>query len=352
MKTLLATLVLFAALGTGSAPATERFVIPGRDAAIWNVAGTASVERASGTDVIVFVERGGDDAADLEIATGAARGRASLRVIYPGRRVIYPELGRGSRTTLTVARDGTFGGRTVGFGLTNRQVTVTGSGSGLEAHANLRVQVPVGGRVDLYLGAGPITASNVAGDLRLDGGSSTVSATGCRGDLLVDTGSGAVTVHDQDGPLSVDTGSGDVRIERMKGPRLHVDTGSGSLLAAAIDAGSLHVDTGSGDVRVDGTTADDVHVDTGSGSVTLNLRSLAPNVVVDTGSGAVDLGVSPEFSARLQVDTGSGRITSDLPVTVQTRERDELRGRIGDGRGSVRVDTGSGDVHVRRLDAR
>lgn len=347
MKTLLATLALFGALGAGSAPAAERFVIPGRDAALWNVAGSATVERAPGTDVIVFVERGGSDAADLEIATGPVRARPSLRVIYPGRRVIYPELGRGSRTTITVARDGTFGGRTIGLGFSSRQVTVSGTGSGLDAHANLRVQVPVGGRVDLYVGAGPITATNVDGDLRLDGGSSMVSASGCRGDLLVDTGSGSVSVQDQAGELSVDTGSGDVRVERMKGRRLHVDTGSGSLVATAIDAGTLRVDTGSGEVRVDGTTAEDVLVDTGSGSVALNLRALAPRVVVDTGSGAVELGVSPEFSARLTVDTGSGRITSDLPVTVQTHERDALRGRIGDGRGSVRVDTGSGDVRLR-----
>lgn len=349
MRVLIASIALAAAAASDGF-AAERHVVPGRDVAIWNVAGTAVVEPGTGSEVVVLLERGGRDAAELDIATGPIRGRSTLRVIYPGTKVVYADGTRGLRTTLQVARDGTFNSNSLS--LTQRRMTVSSSGSGLEAHADLTVQVPPGRTVALYVGAGPITATNVDGQLRLDGGSSEVRASGCRGSLVVDTGSGTVSVSDHSGDLSADTGSGDVRVERQRGERLHVDTGSGSCVATSIATRSLHVDTGSGDVRVDGTTADDVHVDTGSGSVWLELDALSPRVVVDTGSGGVELGVRDSFSAMLRFETGSGRITSDLPVSIQTREHDSLHARVGGGRGSVHVDTGSGDVRLRRLASR
>src|SRR5690606_28012121 len=104
--------------------------------------------------------------------------------------------------------------------------------------------------------------------------------------------------------------------------------------------GELDVDTGSGDVVVRNARVGTLGVDTGSGAVTLEaFRADALNV--DTGSGGVRGGGDAE---SVSVDTGSGNVSLDLGP----RLRDALEGTIGDGRGRLEVDTGSGSITVRR----
>ena len=52
------------------------------------------------------------------------------------------------------------------------------------------------------------------------------------------------------------------------------------------------------------------------------------------------------LDAEIEVDTGSGGIDVDFPVDVQTMRRNYFRGRVGDGRGRILIDTGSGGVRL------
>ena len=90
----------------------DRRTIPGNDVAVYNIAGVMRVEGGTGSDVAVEVTRGGADASKLTIQTGRVRGRETLRVVYPDRRIVYRqgEWYRGrSRTTLRVDDDTTRG---------------------------------------------------------------------------------------------------------------------------------------------------------------------------------------------------------------------------------------------------
>jgi lia operon protein LiaG len=50
---------------------------------------------------------------------------------------------------------------------------------------------------------------------------------------------------------------------------------------------------------------------------------------------------------EVDISTGSGGISSEFPVTMQTIRRQELQGTIGDGSGGrIRVSTGSGSVRL------
>ena len=122
---------------------------------------------------MVEVTRGGPDAGKLQIATGPLRGRETLRVIYPDGEIVYRELGRGANTTLRVLDDGTFNdredrGREGHWSDEGRRVRIAGSGGGLDAHADVRIAIPAGKRVEVYLAVGQAFASNVDGDLRVD----------------------------------------------------------------------------------------------------------------------------------------------------------------------------------------
>lgn len=328
------------------AVAQERHALGAGHVAVYNIAGQVEVYgTAAGGQVVVEVVRGGRGADELRVESGRIGDVSALRVIYPSDRVVYSAR-RGGSTNLRVRSDGTWGGRRSGG---TRNVRVSGSGSGLDAHANLRVGVPAGQRADIYLGVGTITAENVNGTVRLDTHSGGVTARRMSGSLIIDTGSGAVDLTGMDGDVTIDTGSGGVRATDVRGSRVLIDTGSGSVNAQNVSADNLRIDTGSGSVTLRGGSAREAVIDTGSGSVNAELSGALDRLVIDTGSGGVTLALPADASANLHVDTGSGGISVDFPVRISRQARGELRGTIGDGRGSIRIDTGSGGVRIRQL---
>ena len=329
--------------------ARERFPLGTGSIAIYNLAGELTVEPGSGPDVVVEVIRGGADASQLRVETGPRQGVQTLRVIYPGDRVVYPAMGRGNRSSVDVGSDGTFGGdHGMGWLSGKRRVTVAGSGSGVKAWANVRVTVPRGQKLHLQWVAGATHVGAVESDVWVDCHSSPVEVRGMRGKLGVDTGSGDVTVKDVQGDIGIDTGSGSVTLESTRGGTLSLDTGSGEVRASSVTADRLVADTGSGAIDLDQVRAPVVLLDTGSGHVNLDLSSDVEKVEVDTGSGGVTMTVPAKIGAEFDIETGSGEIDVDVPHETISIERDHVRGRIGDGQGRIHVDTGSGGVKLFR----
>jgi hypothetical protein len=320
--------------------------VSGNDVAIYDLAGQVRVVRGSGADVVVRITRGGADAASLRVETGDVGGRATLRIVFPSDEVVYPEMGRGSSNTVSVRSDGTFGDG--GMRGSGDRVRIRGSGSGLEAWADLVVEVPPGRTFSAYLGTGEMGAEGVDGDIRLDTGSGAVTATDMSGSLTIDTGSGGVEVSRVRGSLSVDTGSGGIDVTDVVGPEVSIDTGSGGVDVRGAETGSLNVDTGSGAIDLTGISSPIVVVDTGSGGIDLELLTDVDRLVLDTGSGSVTVRAPANLGGMVEIDTGSGGIDLDFSLEVKSVRRDRVRGRLGDGEGTIRIDTGSGSVRLRR----
>ena len=324
----------------------ERHSLEGDDVAIYNLAGEVSVEAGQGL-IGVLVSRGGGAAGQLRVEQGEINGRETLRVVYPSDHIVYPPLGSGSSTQLQVREDGIFGDeherdeRSRG-----RRVTITDRGDGLEAHADLRISVPSGRQVAIHLAVGKVAVTNVNGRISVDAHCAPVTATGTRGELSVDVGHGMVHVSQAEGDLSVDTGSGSVEVSRYHGGKLSVDTGSGDVTGSELEAAELSIDTGSGDIRLTGVTAPEVSLEAGSGSVTTDLRREIHSLSVQTGSGNIAITAPPTLSASVEIETASGEIESDFPLTVTHHARDHVEGRIGNGKGTIAIETGSGGVRL------
>jgi lia operon protein LiaG len=320
--------------------------VSGDDVAVYDLAGHVQVVRGAGSDVVVRIQRGGADAASLRVENGDVRGRPTLRVIFPGDEVVYPKMGRGSSTSVSVQDDGTFGSD--GDRRGNR-VRVRGSGSGLEAWADLVIEVPARHTLRAHVAVGEMEATGVQADLRLDARSGSVTASDITGSLEIDTGSGSVNVSGVGGDVRVDTGSGSVDASDLKGDRIQLETGSGGVAVDGVETPSLSVDTGSGRVTIRRASAPEVLVDTGSGGVEIELLTDVDRLDVDTGSGGVTVRAPANLGGMVQIDTGSGGIDLDFPLEVSSVRRDRVVGRLGDGDGTIRIDTGSGGIRILRL---
>ena len=338
---------------------TERRVLSGDRVAIYNLAGKLRVESGDGSDVVVEVMRGGRDGDRLRLEQGTIRGYEALRIVYPADRIVYPELGRNNRSTITVRDDGTWGNELSRGDRGDResrdyrdrernQVEISSSGSGLEAYADLRVLVPRGQRIVIHNAAGDARITMVDADLAVEVASSTISADRTRGSLKLDTGSGSVSVTDAQGDVDLDTGSGGVTIAGVKGGSLKMDTGSGSIRGGDIDVSDLKADVGSGGVHLERVRASRVNVDAGSGGTELELLSAIDQMKVEAGSGGVTIRLPASLSATVDLETGSGGIDTDFSVQVTKFEQHHIVGRIGDGRGQIKVESGSGAVRLLR----
>ena len=331
----------------------ERYTIDDDAVGIYNLVGAVRLEPGEGS-VAVQVTRAGADAARLRVAQGEIDGRATLRVLYPEDRINSGSGGRGSSTTLRVREDGTFGDtddehehdrRDHGRWDEGRKVTIASAG-GLDARADLVVRVPRGHRVAVHLAVGSVTATNVEGDLTLDTHQADVAASGVKGGLRIDVGSGSVRATQIEGDLSVDTGSGSVEVSRVRGRSLSIDTGSGDVTGSDLEAGELSVDTGSGSIRLAGVTSPDLSLETGSGGVTAELRRDVASLRVETGSGDIAIRAPTSLGAEVEIETSSGDIETDFPLQITQHARDHMVGTIGDGQGTIAIETGSGEIRL------
>jgi lia operon protein LiaG len=374
-----ATLPLFVGSAAG-AQVPERFALAGDQVALVNLAGEVRIERGTGSSVVLEINRQGSDADRLAVRTEDMNGWRALKIVYPEDRIVYPRLGRFSRSEFDIDSDGSPSRRILqasveenGFAFPgsvrlrgSRRIRVSNSGSGLEAYADVRILVPAGRTVAVLLGVGRVDVSGVDAHVRVDARAGSVTAQRVNGSLLINTGSGGVDVTAARGHVRIDTGSGSVHADNVTGGSLMIDTGSGGVDAATLDVTALDIDTGSGSIRIDGArapelhletgsggiranamTARDVELDTGSGSITLELLSDVRTARLDTGSGGVTLIVPPSLGADFIMDTGSGSINVDAPAQITQKRRSHMRGRIGDGQGSIVIDTGSGGINLR-----
>jgi hypothetical protein len=197
----------------------------------------------------------------------------------------------------------------------NPPIEQTGSilrvGAHMENMNHISIDYDITAPAKTYLeagsGSGDINDEGVGVNARLNTGSGTIHATGLSESFTVETGSGDIYAEQ--------IGSGDAKAQ----------TGSGQIVLHNINGG-LRAQTGSGDIKLSGQPKLDWKVQTGSGSVELSLENAAFN---------------------LEASTGSGDIKTDREMVVQgSFQKHHISGKINGGGPVVRVETGSGDIHV------
>src|SRR3712207_3199839 len=97
-----------------------------------------------------------------------------------------------------------------------------------------------------------------------------------------------------------------------------------------------------------GVKSSRVSLDTGSGSTEVELLTDVEDVEVDAGSGSVSLRLPANAGAEVEIETGSGGIDTDFPIAVTRMDRNKPRGRLGDGLGRIKIESGAGRVRLIR----
>ena len=174
------------------------------------------------------------------------------------------------------------------------------------------VRVPEGVRLKIGTGNGELRIAGTSSEVEAGTGNGRVDISGSTGRVTASTGNGRLTISDAHGEVEASTGSGDIHVVTSVGP--------------------VSANTGNGDIDVSIARLDG-----------------RPDMSFTTGNGQVSLELPDGFEAEVRASTGNGDVTSDFPIRTSGRlEHSRLRGTIGSGGGRLVINSGNGDVEIRR----
>ena len=264
-------------------------------------------------------------------------------------------------TTVTIDRDGT-----VDMQLVSGEIVVkAGSGNQVRIHAwsergvlefsasaarvsldvhsqrgrmgdtRYEVTVPVGVRLELKSVSGDISAHGSKGEIEAGAVSGDVDVSDGAGRVELESVSGDVTAARLTGDVRVNAVSGDVSLQDISGT-LEIETVSGEMTVARADLKSLRTETVSGEVAYDGTLDPQGRYEFHSQSGDIRLR-------LPASTGGI-----------VRVETFSGSVDSDFPMTMQPGEHGmgehpkRLEFTFGKGGARLTVETFSGDINIEK----
>jgi DUF4097 and DUF4098 domain-containing protein YvlB len=200
--------------------------------------------------------------------------------------------------------------------------------------SKLEVWIPVGARV---------VARSTSGDVTVKGTKSTVDARSTSGDVVVTNATDRIIIESVSGDVRASQLTGDVQSESVSGT-IEIRDASGPVRA----------ETTSGDVSLIGVTSRSVFATTVSGEVEYD------GTVDNNGryefhshSGDIRLGIPESASAQFSVETFSGSLDSEFPITLQPGQRSTGRPRrfeftLGGGSARIMAESFSGDIVLAR----
>ncbi len=210
----------------------------------------------------------------------------------------------------------------------------TRSASGRQTGARMDVAVPVGTRLRIGTVSGTVTVRGSMGEVIVRSTSGSVEVTGARERLEVNSVSGEIEVNDATGRIALESVSGGITAEDVEGD-LTAEAVSGDVDIRRARLRELGAKVLSGSIRYDGSLA-------ANGTYRLNAHS-----------GSVTMVLPANSSAALSLETFSGRINSEFPLTLQPGETGPRRGRrmeftLGQGGAQITAGAFSGSIYIRR----
>ena len=198
--------------------------------------------------------------------------------------------------------------------------------------ARYEVSVPRGSRLILEAVSGDVTASGSQGEIEATSVSGDVDVAGGVREVSVESVSGSVHAAQVNGNLRAESVSGDVRVETVTG-NVEASTVSGSIRLIGVQSKDVRTETVSGDIVYSGS------IEAGG------------KYSFEAHSGTIRLNIPRGAGAQFSVETFSGDISADFPVTVppgtgRGRKNGRIEFTIGDGRAKITAQTFSGSIVI------
>jgi DUF4097 and DUF4098 domain-containing protein YvlB len=183
----------------------------------------------------------------------------------------------------------------------------------------------------------------------MNSASGDLFSSGTRGEVNAESISGDIQVSDVVRRLSIESVSGNQQINNVKGD-LRAEAVSGRVEARNVE-GDIEAESVSGRVTLLDVTSKFVKAGSVSGRIAFaGPIDPAGRYEFESNSGSVRLALPENTGALLRVETFSGHVESDFPVTLQPSRGSQNRFefQIGNGRARISAESFSGSINIIR----
>jgi DUF4097 and DUF4098 domain-containing protein YvlB len=161
------------------------------------------------------------------------------------------------------------------------------------------------------------------------------------GDITLDGHSGSVDIIGDDGDIDlnrsrftecrIQMSDGDIRVRDSEGDfYIELDDGTTELLRIKTNVMDLKCEDGDFDIEL--------------------LKTGDLDIEIKTDDGDIELGLQKGISASFSIDVDDGRIRTDLSSATDVQEGESwMSGKLGKGKGKIRIRTNDGSVTLREL---
>lgn len=210
------------------------------------------------------------------------------------------------------------------------RITVSGKRRGLlpffSGRVELHARVPRAFQLDLRTSGGRIDVQELLGDVRAHTSGGTLDFEEIEGNVDIKTSGGRIQVKEVGGDLKARSSGGPIHVSEIEGD-VDVQTSGGTLRLR--DVGGK------------------VRARTSGGSIEARFTGI-PEGELETSGGSIEVEVEEDSDFDLHAKTSGGRVEIDDDLDFSgERERNEVRGQLGDGGPRLRLHTSGGMIRIR-----
>ncbi|WP_461206746.1 DUF4097 family beta strand repeat-containing protein [Clostridium sp. DL1XJH146] len=127
--------------------------------------------------------------------------------------------------------------------------------------------------------------------------------------------------------------------------KIEINTVSSDLDIGEIKVEELKIGAVSGDITIESLQGE-LYAQTISGDVKVNFEELLNDISFNTTSGELSIKVPDDSNFTFNLNTVSGEVDSDLPISFNSNSKTNIQGKVGNGQYNIKCSSVSGNINI------
>lgn len=198
--------------------------------------------------------------------------------------------------------------------------------------------------ITVTITSGEVFLEAITGDLDIESTSGIINISDSKGDIIISAAGSDITLSHIVGSVDLKTTSGDKKGEFISGFVTILQT-SGKIVLQNLDGG-LRIKSSSGEIEI-AQNHGALSIITRSGNVDISTAlDSDDDYYIETASGDIHFLIPDRASARISLETNTGDISANLPMTIRSFSKSRIIGSIGEGGPKITLLSSSGDIEL------
>lgn len=209
-------------------------------------------------------------------------------------------------------------------------------------NVDYRISAPAFAKINIHAKAAQIELVSIDGDVDIENGQGRIEIESVFGSVKIRQTSGDIVLANIEGAIDIENGDGDTRGEFLIG-EVTLNQAEGEIDLKWVE-GDIRIKSISATIQIRQLRGA-IDLESQDGNVNIQTELDSPrDFFVRTGSGAIRFSVPEKSAGLLKIETESGTISTEMPISVEAMTANQLKGVFGRGGTQIELRSNSGDV--------